>query len=212
MPTSKLSQPALVLSLAEVLRRPVLVVACAVFVTCMVFGKSTWVSGGFQHETIEWFGIVLIFTCVFGRTWCALYIGGKKQSGIIAIGPYSICRNPLYVFSMMGAAGLGAQLGSISMAVATGVFVWAVFYVVVLNEEKALLTIHGAAYRDYCARVPRYLPRPSLWSGPDMLEIQVAKVTRTFLDACVFLLAIPLAEIFEQLQDMGWIPVLFRLP
>jgi hypothetical protein len=34
---------------------------------------------------------------------------------------------------------------------------------------------------------------------------------RTFADALFFLLSVPLAEAFEQLQNMGVLPVLLRL-
>jgi hypothetical protein len=45
-----------------------------------------------------------------------------------------------------------------------------------------------------------------------MLEVPPRAVVTTFLDACFFLAAIPLAEFFEQLQRIGFIPVLLRLP
>jgi hypothetical protein len=35
---------------------------------------------------------------------------------------------------------------------------------------------------------------------------------RTFVDACVFLAAIPAAEFFESMQEAGLIPILFRAP
>ena len=37
-------------------------------------------------------------------------------------------------------------------------------------------------------------------------------VSRFTLFLCFFLLAVPIAEVFEQLQDAGAIPVLLRLP
>jgi hypothetical protein len=37
-------------------------------------------------------------------------------------------------------------------------------------------------------------------------------VKRTFLDACMFIAAIPLAEALDVLHELGWLRVLFRLP
>ena len=74
---------------------------------------------------IEWFGIFAIILCIFGRTWTSLYIGGRKNRALLTKGPYSVVRNPLYVFSILGAAGAGAQLGSVISSVIIGLLVTA---------------------------------------------------------------------------------------
>ena len=86
------------------------------------------------------------------------------------------------------------------------------FSFVVRQEEKSLREVYGKVYDEYCARVPRFLPRFSEWRGVATVEVDPARVARTFIDACVFLLAIPLAELLEYLQETGVIAVLFRLP
>ena len=95
---------------------------------------STGTNG--THEMIEWFGIFAILLCIFGRTWTSLYIGGRKNRALLTKGPYSVVRNPLYVFSILGAAGAGAQLGSVISGVIIGLLVWMVFYIEVLREER----------------------------------------------------------------------------
>ena len=82
---------------------------------------STGTNG--THEMIEWFGIFAILLCIFGRTWTSLYIGGRKNRALLTKGPYSVVRNPLYVFSILGAAGAGAQLGSVISSVIIGLLV-----------------------------------------------------------------------------------------
>src|SRR5690606_40050349 len=67
---------------------------------------------------------ILIVVCVIGRTWSSIYIAGHKVQTLVMDGPYSISRNPLYVFSIIGAAGAGAQLGSIVLALAAGFVAW----------------------------------------------------------------------------------------
>ncbi|MEG0818380.1 MAG: isoprenylcysteine carboxylmethyltransferase family protein, partial [Brevundimonas sp.] len=67
------------------------------------------------HEGLEAFGLALIAVCIVGRAWCSLYIGGRKKAEIVNRGPYSISRNPLYIFSFMGAFGVGAQTGSLTL-------------------------------------------------------------------------------------------------
>jgi hypothetical protein len=83
---------------------------------------------------------------------------------------------------------------------------------VVVKEERLMLASHGDVFRDYAARVPRFLPRMSGWKNVEFLEVPPRAVVTTFLDACVFLASIPLAETFEHFQHTGVIPVLLRLP
>ena len=52
-------------------------------------------------------GCTLVGIATVGRLWCALYIAGYKTDKLITSGPYSMCRNPLYFFSLLGGIGVG---------------------------------------------------------------------------------------------------------
>jgi protein-S-isoprenylcysteine O-methyltransferase Ste14 len=196
----------------QTIRKIVLYAVVAVGVLVFAVTTSVHPSGGTVHEMIEWLGIVLIVACILGRTWSSLYIGGRKIEEFVQTGPYSVMRNPLYFFSFLGAAGIGMQVGSVMLGLICAALAWLVFYTVVLQEEQVLEARYGPAYRDYLAHVPRFLPNPSLWRDEPTLTIRPPRVLMTFADALVFLLAVPLAELFEHLQDTGVIPVLLRLP
>ena len=86
------------------------------------------------------------------------------------------------------------------------------FLLVVKQEEQLLADRFGDAYRDYLARVPRFLPNPRLWRDEPTLLIRPPRVLTTFGDALVFLLSVPIAEMFEYFQEIGVIPVLLHLP
>jgi protein-S-isoprenylcysteine O-methyltransferase Ste14 len=160
---------------------------------------------------IQWWGRAMIFTCIAGRTWCTLYIGGRKLSELVTAGPYSVSRNPLYMFSIVGAVGAAVQVGALSVGFAAGVLAWIVHFLVVISEERLLLASHGEAFRSYAAQVPRFLPRLSGWKDVDLLDVRPHQVVTTFLDACFFLSAIPLTASVGYLQRAGLIPVLLRL-
>lgn len=196
----------------QTIRKIVLYAAAAFGVWIFAITASIYPSGQTTHEMIEWLGIVLIVICILGRTWSSLYIGGRKIEEFVQTGPYSVMRNPLYFFSFIGAAGVGMQVGSVTLGLICAVLAWLVFHVVVLQEEQVLAARYGKSYRDYLTRVPRFLPSPSLWHDEPTLTIRPPRVLMTFADALVFLLAVPLAEFFEHLQDTGVIPVLLRLP
>jgi protein-S-isoprenylcysteine O-methyltransferase Ste14 len=196
----------------QIVRKLVLSVAILIGVMMFAVTNSRYPVGATTHEVIEWIGIVAIVICILGRTWCSLYIGGRKIVQLVTDGPYSVSRNPLYFFSILGAGGAGAQLGSVVAGVLAGTLAWMVFHVVVLQEEAVLTERHGAAYSSYMATVPRFLPNPRLWHDVPTLTVMPPKVLGTFADAMVFLLSVPIAEAFEVLQNLGFLPVLLRLP
>ena len=111
-----------------------------------------------------------------------------------------------------GAAGVGAQTGSMLVALVCTVIVWVVFRVTVAKEERFLLERHGEAYAAYLKSTPRFLPNPGLWKPVDSVEVFPKRVVMTFLDGMLFVLPIPIIEGLEKLQEIGWIPVLLNLP
>ncbi|WP_258317130.1 methyltransferase family protein [Brevundimonas diminuta] len=166
----------------------------------------------YLEHPVEHLGLVCILACILGRAWCSLYIGGRKKQEIVDVGPYSISRNPLYVFSFLGAFGVGAQTGSLVVAVVFAAAAYVVFRVVVGREEAFLLQAFGSPYEAYLSRTPRFLPNLSLWRDADVLSIRPVFFLRTVRDGLVFLLAVPVFESLELLQRVGGFTSLFQLP
>src|ERR1700694_4620271 len=94
----------------QTVRKAVLFVAVLLAIGLVVVADSRWPGGHPLHESIEWIGISCIVFAIVGRTWSSLYIGGRKTRTLVSVGPYSVSRNPLYVFSIIGGVGVGAQL------------------------------------------------------------------------------------------------------
>jgi protein-S-isoprenylcysteine O-methyltransferase Ste14 len=205
-------QSAIDLDRVQLVRKAVLLALVLVCFGFLLFGESRWPSGSGPHELIEWIGIGLIVVCIAGRTWCSLYIAGHKVRRLIAVGPYSVSRNPLYVFSIIGALGAGAQLGSLTLAAAAAASAAVVFYLVVRMEERALTDKLGTPYERYLSEIPRFLPDWTRWKDAEKVEAHPRLILRTFIDASVFLLSIPIAEGFEYLHDVGALPTFLTLP
>jgi protein-S-isoprenylcysteine O-methyltransferase Ste14 len=210
--TPAVSRPRLSLVTIQLVRKAVLLAVVMAGIPVAVFAESRWPNGSLGHEGIELAGLFLIAVCIVGRTWCSLYIGGLKNRALIDVGPYSITRNPLYALSVVGAVGVGAQLGSVVIALVAGIVTWAVFYILIFSEERRLRDQFGAAYCDYTARVPRFLPEFRLWRDVETLTVRPGIVRATFFDACLFLVSVPIAEAFDYLHDLGIVPVLLRVP
>ena len=104
------------------------------------------------------------------------------------------------------------RAGSVLVALLFAAGSLAVFQVVSRREEAFLAATFPADFADYAARVARFWPRLSLWQEADELRVKPHLVRRTFLDACLFLLAVPAADLAAWLQQLGHLPVLLNLP
>lgn len=193
-------------------RRRVLAVLIVLLCSLLLVGQSTYPPESVVHETIEMFGVLLIFLGIAGRLWATLYIGGRKSAEVVTGGPYSITRNPLYVFSTLAAAGVGAQMGSLTAMFGFAFLCAFAFRFVILREERFLKDVLGAPYEAYLARVPRFIPDLSLYDEGDTGSFRPRLLKTTLLDGLVFLLAMPVFESIDSAQMAGMLPVLFTVP
>ena len=200
------------LSRYQSMRRLVLAALVLLLLTLLLVGQAAFPRETVVHESVEMLGVLLIFLGIAGRLWSTLYIGGRKSEEVVTGGPYSITRNPLYVFSSMAAAGVGAQMGSIVAMVGFGLICAAAFHIVILREERFLKEAMGAPYEAYLKRVPRFWPRLSLYEEGNTGSFKPKLLLNTLLDGLVFLVAMPFFEIIEAAQNSGWLTVLFRIP
>jgi len=164
------------------------------------------------HEVLEWAGLVMVGICVSGRTWCTLYIGGRKTVRIVQEGPYSVTRNPLYLFSFVGAFGIGAQTGSFLLGVTSLVATVLIFYMTVKGEEAWLKAKFGRPYEAYLLTTPRFWPNLRLCRDADILEVRPNLFVRSLKDGALFFLPTPLFKGLEYAQDVSWVHPWFSLP
>jgi protein-S-isoprenylcysteine O-methyltransferase Ste14 len=110
-------------------------------------------------------GAVLAFAGVLLRALASGHI--TKDSQLTTSGPYACTRNPLYLGSVIIAAGLAVAARSWWIVLAL-VVVFAAIYLPVIRGEEAFLRSRFPEYEDYARRVPRFLPRfgePATGSG-----------------------------------------------
>ncbi|MBW2602992.1 MAG: isoprenylcysteine carboxylmethyltransferase family protein [Deltaproteobacteria bacterium] len=115
----------------------------------------------FVSEGLFLLGSVLVGIASLGRLWCSVYIAGYKTEHLVTKGPYSMCRNPLYFFSLLGALGLGFATESflIPLFILIG---FAVYYpFVIKSEERELAKLHKNEFEVYLKKVPTFFPKLS---------------------------------------------------
>lgn len=183
----------------------------AALLLAMPFVQSSFVYEELHH-TLESIGQLLILSGIMGRAWCTMHIGGQKFTELVTAGPFSVSRNPLYVFSLIATFGAGLQTGSLLFAALATLGVWIVIDATVRKEEAALSARFKDAYAAYCARTPRYGPRLSSWRGEDTVVVTMPLFYKTLLDGLLFYLIVPVAEFIDWLQALGYLPVLLKLP
>jgi protein-S-isoprenylcysteine O-methyltransferase Ste14 len=184
----------------------------AVYILCFLFSqKKLEIEYPIATEIMFLTGCVLVSLGVVGRLWCALYIAGRKTSSLITLGPYSVCRNPLYLFSLLGATGVGLCADSITLA-AVIPFVFAIIYpITIKNEERRLLNVHGQSYADYMIAVPRFIPKWSLYREPVECKVNTKIFRREMRDAAYFIWIVVFFQVLEALIDRGVVKTLFSL-
>lgn len=173
---------------------------------------SIWPEDGAAAALIENIGLAMIAIAVVGRAWCSLYIGGRKAEQLVTTGPYSVCRNPLYLFSFVGAFGVGAQSGSATLGVIFLLATTAIFIPLIGREETYLANAMPQAFGAYRSMTPRLWPQPRLWRSPQEMTIRPDLFVRTLLDGLPFVVAWPLFDGIGVLQRIGLLPILARWP
>jgi protein-S-isoprenylcysteine O-methyltransferase Ste14 len=92
--------------------------------------------------------------------WLRGYASGyvKKDAELTVTGPYAYTRNPLYLGSMLIAAGFAVALESwlVAAVLAAG---FALIYIPTIASEERFLRTTFSGFEAYCQRVPRILPR-----------------------------------------------------
>jgi protein-S-isoprenylcysteine O-methyltransferase Ste14 len=97
------------------------------------------------------------------RGWAAGHLAKDRQ--LATSGPYAYLRNPLYLGSLLVAAGLGIASRSIPLGVLFAVVFLFVYLPVIESEEEHLARLFPD-FAGYAARVPMLWPRFPNASGP----------------------------------------------
>jgi protein-S-isoprenylcysteine O-methyltransferase Ste14 len=108
-----------------------------------------------QPAAVGW-SLALVLPGLWLRAYASGYV--KKNAELTQTGPYAYTRNPLYLGSMLIAAGFALALLSwpVALVLAVG---FTVIYVPVIAGEERFLRATFSEFDGYCRRVPRLIPR-----------------------------------------------------
>jgi protein-S-isoprenylcysteine O-methyltransferase Ste14 len=186
-------------------------VILALVIFLALFTKPAFANNTFWVIFSAWVGYFLIIFACLGRVFSAAFICGTKNEKLSMQGPFSIVRNPLYVFSFIGTLGFGLLSGHIIIfIILLGTFF--LYYPDIVNsEENFLLGQFGEQYQAYQREVPRWFPREWKMDIPETITVYPALLLKTIRDSSLFFLIFPIVESIELMHRTGFLPTLFSL-
>jgi protein-S-isoprenylcysteine O-methyltransferase Ste14 len=105
-------------------------------------------------------GCVLVLAGLAVRAAASGHI--RKNRELATTGPYAYTRNPLYLGSILIAAGFVVAARSPWIAIAA-LLMFLAIYLPVIKAEESYLRSAFPGYSEYAAHVPRLLPRLTAW-------------------------------------------------
>jgi protein-S-isoprenylcysteine O-methyltransferase Ste14 len=124
---------------------------------------------GWRGPQNSWLGAGLLLAGGALAAWCTglFAIVGKgtphpfaaKTRRLVIAGPYRYVRNPMMWGVGAILVGLALALGSVGLWFGFVCFLGFILLFVPYYEERDLERRFGEEYRNYCRRVPRWLPR-----------------------------------------------------
>jgi len=196
----------------EKLRTTISKIFVLALIVVIIFSKNYWeIKAPIITIVLFFIGIVFADVASLGRLWCSLYIAGYKIERLVTEGPYSICRNPLYLFSFIGATGVGLASETFSIPLIVIIAFSAYYPFVIKKEEERMAAIHKKKFSDYISKTPRFFPKISDLIEPDEYVVRPIIFRRHLFDAIWFIWIIGILELIEGLHELNIIPTLFTI-
>jgi protein-S-isoprenylcysteine O-methyltransferase Ste14 len=124
------------------------------FVTAGLYLFELWRHAP-RSAAIAW-SLALVIPGLWLRAYAAGYV--KKNRELTTTGPYAHTRNPLYLGSILIAAGFALALLSWPVALVLACFFCVIYVPVIVSEERFLRSTFPQ-FDDYSRAVPRLIPR-----------------------------------------------------
>lgn len=141
-----------------------LVLAIALAIGLQWLVPLPWIYGLAALEATA-LGVTMIVAAFAIDIWAALIFRNHKTTimphqpsvRLVTCGPFRFSRNPIYVGNLMVVAGLGLLLSNLWLLLATPVLGFALQKLAITREERHLEALFAGQWRDYKARVRRWI-------------------------------------------------------
>jgi len=143
---------------------------------------------------VDWIGCVLALLGVLLRAGVVGFVppgtSGRnmrrqKATSLNTTGLYSIVRHPLYVGNFLVALGWSIASGSGWFTLVVALLFWLYYERIAMREEAFLQARFGAAFANWAATTPAFLPRTRKWICPERDFSWSMVVRREFQTVCL---------------------------
>lgn len=181
----------------------------AAVLVAITFTASAW--NPYAIAVMLVIGYSLVRVAIIGRAWTALYLIGNKKFTLVTVGPYAMCRNPLYFFTFLGLIGIGFAAGSLFVVVLIGAW-FAVYYpFVIRKEERTLRALHGEAFSTYRTSTPPFFPRLMALRDTAEWSVLPGKVRQTTKDYVWMVWGLGFVQLIAFLHFQGILPTYLHI-
>jgi protein-S-isoprenylcysteine O-methyltransferase Ste14 len=168
--------------------------------------RQYWNEDMILHEAFEILGTFLVGICAMGRVYATAFLGGHKNDQLVTNGIYSVMRNPLYFFTLLGITGVAFISNHPLVMVGLPLFFYILYARLISREEAFLSEKFGQEYKSYKESTPALFPSFKHINSPETFEMKPKYITKAFWDAIWWFSALPLIETVEYLQESGIVP------
>jgi protein-S-isoprenylcysteine O-methyltransferase Ste14 len=181
----------------------------------LILGSNYW---DFAHQSHQLIGTVLFLAGTlltvlgfFGRLWCLSYIAGRKKKVLVTTGPYSLCRHPLYFFTLVGGLGLALCTETLSIPLFF-LLGFTIHYPAIIRAEDEFLSLNFPDYDDYRKRVPMFFPRLTQPLSEETVLVNARHYLRELSSTAGFVCLLGVIELIEGLHHANVLPTYFLIP
>ena len=177
----------------------------------VIFASSLWEDKApFVTSLLFFLGAILVGIASMGRLWCSVYIAGYKTGHLVTQGPYSMCRNPLYFFSLVGGLGVGFASETLLIPLLILIAFVAYYPFVIKSEEAELIVKHKSEFENYLKSVPVFFPNTSLLKEPEEYVVKPKIFRQHMFDTLLFIWLLGALVVLKELHELQIIPTLFK--
>ena len=169
----------------------------ALFLTVLTTSSS--IKSPYAYVVIGFLGYAFVTAGTVGRLWCGLYLFGRKSKEFCQDGPYSLCRNPLYVSAFLNIVGLALASRRAILMILLPVVLGAYYLSVIKAEERRMSVLFGREYEEYCASTPRIIPRPESYRSRSSVVLEPDHYLRGIVKAMGYFWLLFLLQLVEAL-------------
>ena len=140
-----------------------------------------------------------------------LHRRSKAEKRLVTTGPYSLCRNPLYFFSMILAVGIALCSKTFTAPLVVIAVLSILYHFQIRREEQRLSLKFGEQFQSYRATIPRFFPSFQHYCEPEEISISPRVLKRGLFGVAFLLILIGALDLMQGLHQSGYLPVLFRI-